>query len=280
MWKVTPPTIPVSQVLDACASTVTDSAKKARYLAASNAMTQAEAEFWHALQITNLHNFPQSKNVLNVTKAEMEWLYTQKMARQEASGRQLYDQIKMAAPNGKCPLCGRGAVYSLDHHLPKAHYVDLAISPKNLVPSCQDCNKSKLAAIPSIASEETINPYVDDVETATWLRARVVEVAPAAFLFFVDSPAEWPQVMRNRVSSHFRNFKLRKFYASEAATLLANIRTYLSLSVAKQGVNGIRAYCHEMAESCLVAHRNSWEAAAYTAMAESDWFCNGGYAQK
>jgi len=211
-------------------------------------------------------------------KADMIWLYDQKMAAARSPGRAFYDTIKMAAPSGKCPLCGRGAVYSLDHHLPKTKFAKLTITPINLVPSCQDCNKTKTQAVPGLATEETLHPYVDNIDGHVWLRARVIEVAPAALFYFAEPPVAWSQMLQGRVRNHFRIFKLRKAYASEGATLIGNIRGFLERSVAKQGAQGIRDYLVDMAASCRDVRQNSWEAASYTAMAESDWFCDGGYA--
>ena len=40
----------------------------------------------------------------------------------------------------KCPFCGIGTVSTLDHYLPKSKYPALAITPKNMIPACRDCN--------------------------------------------------------------------------------------------------------------------------------------------
>jgi hypothetical protein len=278
MWRVTAPTISVAAVLAACVTTIGDPIRKANFQATSGDLTEAAAAFWTALETTTLYQLPEIDTVGGMTKDDMIWLYNQKMVPAKSPARSLYDTIKMAAPSGKCPLCGRGTVYSLDHHLPKTKFADLTITPSNLVPACQDCNKTKTQATPTLAAEETIHPYVDDIDADIWLRARVVEVAPAALFYFADPPALWPQMMQRRVRNHFRVFKLRKGYASEGATLLSNIRGYLESSVAKQGAQGIREYLLDQALSCRMNRQNSWEAASYTALGESDWFCDGGYA--
>jgi len=277
MWKIDAPTITVQTVLTSCVTNIADGIKKAGYEAISDDLSAAEGIFLAALQTTTLHEMSTVATVGEMSNTDMIWLYEQKMVPEKSPGRPFYDALKMAAPHGKCPLCGRGNVYSLDHHLPKTKFADLTITPANLLPSCQDCNKTKTQTTPTLSAEETIHPYTDDIDGAIWLRARVVEVAPAALFFYADPPSTWPITLRWRVKNHFRVFKLRKAYASEGANLIANARGNLIRNVSKQGPAGIRAYLADQAESCRDVRLNSWEAASYSALSESDWFCNGGY---
>jgi hypothetical protein len=109
----------VASVLAACVSTIADPDRKAGFAATGVDLTLAADEFWAALEGTSLHQLEETDEVGDMDLADMIWLYEQKMAAAKSPGRTFYDATKMAAPNGKCPLCGRGAVYSLDHHLPK-----------------------------------------------------------------------------------------------------------------------------------------------------------------
>jgi hypothetical protein len=210
----------------------------------------------------------------------MIWLYNSKMAHAKSPGRAMYDEIKMAAPFGRCPLCGRGSVYTLDHHLPKAVYPDLAITPANLIPSCQDCNKNKTQVAPQTRAEETLHPYFDNVDGEIWLRARVIEESPAAILFFVLPPPSWTETLAARVHNHFKLYKLKTLFASLAAEEISNIRGHLAGPQADSGRFGIRDHLLSIAASHRSTRLNSWQAATYAAMADSDWFCEGGFALK
>ena len=79
-----------------------------------------------------------------VTADEMSNLYDFRMAKKHGPGRQIYDRLISVPAYGRCPLCGQGKVWTLDHHLPKKQYPGFAVTPANLVPSCMDCNKAKL----------------------------------------------------------------------------------------------------------------------------------------
>jgi len=278
MWPLASPPRLVGSVLTTCISNIADPADKAAYEDAAPLLLAAEDQFRVAAQNNSLYQFPATTMVGTRTVKQMGWLYTRKMADPKAPGRAIYDEIRMAAPNGRCPLCGRGVVYTLDHHLPKAHYPDLALTPINLVPACQDCNKNKSNALPATAAEETLHPYFDNVEGDIWLHARVIEVAPAAVLYSVVPPAIWSPTLAMRVRNHFKIYRLRSLYASLAAEEVSNIRTLLAGPHARAGPQGVREYLTSVSASHRETRQNTWQAAAYSAMASSDWFCAGGFA--
>jgi hypothetical protein len=278
MWPLASPTRLVGSVLTTCISNIADPAVKTAYEDTAPLLLAAEDHFRNAAQSNLLHRFPETTMVGTRTVKQMGWLYTRKMADPKAPGRAIYDEIRMASPNGRCPLCGRGVVYTLDHHLPKARYPDVALTPINLVPACQDCNKNKANALPAMAAEETLHPYFDNVEGDIWLYARVIEVAPAAVFFSVVPAPTWSTTLSMRVRNHFATYRLRSLYASLAAEEVSNIRHLLAGPHTRSGPQGVREYLTSVSASHRETRRNTWQAAAYSAMASSDWFCAGGYA--
>ena len=159
-----------------------------------------------------------------------------------------------------------------------AHYPALAVVPVNLVPACSDCNKTKLASVPHAPEDVSIHPYFDDVAKERWLYVKVVEVAPATLQFRMEPSTAWDPLLAERARRHFRQLKLSWLYGSEAAEELLNIRHLLIELNTSGGAVNIRAYLEEHAESCLAGRLNGWRGATYEAWAESDWFCNGGFA--
>jgi hypothetical protein len=207
----------------------------------------------------------------------MEAVYTQRMAKKAAPGRDAYDELFNSAPNGKCPLCGHRTVSTLDHHLPKAHYPVLAVVPLNLVPACGDCNKAKLAALPTSANHETLHPYYDNIEGDRWLVAEVVVGTPAALRFRVQPPANWSAVLADRVALHFRTLGLGTLYSAEGADELLNIRGQLETIHAAGGAALVETELRERSASCRRARLNGWRTAAFEAFADSAWFCDVGF---
>lgn len=216
-------------------------------------------------------------DIWGVKKEEMINVYTQRMVKKDSAGRQTYDKLLASPVHGRCPLCGQGLVNTLDHHLPKSLYPALAVVPTNLIPSCFDCNKAKLDIKPISAEYETIHPYFDDIETDLWLHARVIEESPTGIQFFVKAPENWNDVKSKRVKHHFKTFKLSSLYTSLAASELSGIQYSLANLFSKVGDQGVEAYLREEASSREKVYLNSWQTAMYKALADSYWFCSGGF---
>jgi hypothetical protein len=278
MIKLDRPIQDAKDVFVTCISRVRDAKLKARLEGVTQAVVDASVEFDFAAEHNLLHQIATQKSVGGVvSRAEMEAVYTQRMAKQGAPGRDVYDALFTSAPQGKCPLCGHRAVTTLDHHLPKARYPALAVAPLNLVPSCSDCNKSKLVSVPTNANEEMLHPYFDDIDGDRWLAAKVIHERPATLLFFVDAPTHWSDRLRSRVVRHFQTLRLGSLYASEAADELLNIRHQLGDMHKTGGAKLIQIELRERAISCQQARRNGWRTATYEAFADSQWFCDGGF---
>ena len=277
MLKLDRPAYSAEDAFASCISRVRLPALKARLTGATQTIVDASDAYEVAGDAQALHQIVREPLVNGtVTTAEMEAVYTDRMAKQTGPGRIIYDEI-FAAAKGRCPLCAHRAVTTLDHHLPKALYPALAVTPLNLVPSCSDCNKAKLARIPHSAEDVSIHPYFDDVDRERWLFAEVVEVAPASLRFWTEPSATLDALLAKRLRRHFRGLNLSALYGSEAAEELLNIRYLLSSLQASGGAAFVRAYLNEHAESCLAGRLNGWRRAAYEAWATSDWFCEGGF---
>lgn len=277
MLKLDKPAQTALDTFTLCISRVKNVNLKTRLNAATGAVVAASAAYDVAGPLQNLHSIPRTAPVVAVTKDEMETVYTQRMAGSKGPGRPIYDEIFASAPNGRCPLCAHRNVMTLDHHLPKAHYPALAVSPLNLVPSCTDCNKAKLAGFPTTAQEVGIHPYYDDVDSEAWLVASVVPTSPSALLFEVQAVAAWDPILMQRVRNHFKDLKLAALYASQSAEELLNIRYSLHQTYGAGGPNAVRDELTAKANSCRNARRNGWRTAAYFAWASDDWFCDGGF---
>jgi hypothetical protein len=265
-------------VFATCISRIRDPDLKLRMGSIAHLVVAASAEFDRLAAKSRLHKFVRQTVVGGaVSTAEMKAVYTQRMAKKTAPGRDAYDELFNSAPNGKCPLCGHRTVSTLDHHLPKAHYPVLAVVPLNLVPACGDCNKSKLAALPTTANQEALHPYYDNIEGDQWLFADVVMGTPAALRFRVQAPANWSAVLADRVELHFKTLGLGALYSAEGADELLNIRTQMQTIHAAGGAALVEIELRERAASCRRAGINGWRTAAFEAFAKSAWFCAGGF---
>lgn len=278
MIKLDAPVLLPGDVFATCISRIRDPNLKLKMGSIEHLVVAASADFDRLAAQTRLHQFARQAVIGGViSTAEMEAVYTQRMAKKAAPGRDAYDELFNSAPNGKCPLCGHRTVSTLDHHLPKAHYPVLAVVPLNLVPACGDCNKAKLAALPTSANHETLHPYYDNIEGDRWLVAEVVVGTPAALRFRVQPPANWSAVLADRVALHFRTLGLGTLYSAEGADELLNIRGQLETIHAAGGAALVKTELRERSASCRRARLNGWRTAAFEAFADSAWFCDVGF---
>ncbi|WP_129856382.1 HNH endonuclease [Streptomyces albidoflavus] len=282
MWQVDRPKYTAGNSFRVCISRIQDPELKKRLRKAETFVITAAASYAASAESVTLHSLEQGDFIPDgVTKEELTSVYTSRMAKKKAVGRHIYDELILAAEDGRCPLCGQRPVSTLDHHLPKTLYPALVVDPLNLVPACADCNKLKRDVAPHSSEEETIHPYFDKIECDPWLRADVIDVAPAAVRFSVSPPENWSSTLTKRVRHHFKTFGLASLYASQAAQEVGNIRYYLTQlyeADTTQGAQRVSDHLREQAESRRQAHINSWQTATYSALADSSWFCQGGFA--
>lgn len=278
MWPLERPTLSAQSVFTTCISRVRDPDLAARLARATPTIVAASVQLDDAGRRHQLHEIaPHYEVSPDITVGEMEKIYTQRMAKTGAPGREIYDEIFASGPTGRCPLCMQRFVGALDHHLPKAHYPALAVEPLNLLPACRDCNTAKRDSIPTSAEDVPLHPYFDDLGDEIWLTAKVVQSRPSALLFAITRSKDWDDTLAARVNRHFQSLGLAALYASEAGEELINIRHQLRILQNADPENGVREELERRAHSCAAARINGWRPAAYRAWSEDTWFCSGGY---
>jgi len=96
-------------------------------------------------------------------------------------------------------------------------------------------------------------------------------------MFFANPPSHWEKLLSARVRYHFEVFELDALYGSHAADELLNIRHSVKKMFELGGKNAVRVFLQESAISRSAAFKNSWQAAMYTGLSNSTWYCEGGF---
>ncbi len=204
MRKIDKPTAVSKDVYLTCVNMVQNANLKARLTAAQDLITEASEEFEQKVTTGTMHTIARENMVNgNLTKKELELVYTYRMAAKKASGRPIYDSILLSAKLGICPFCSQRQATTLDHYLPKTEYPRLTVVPINLVPCCKDCNDIKDILFPLAANQELIHPYYDDIENDSWLKASVIPSSPCTIQYSVVPPNTWTALLASRVLFHF-----------------------------------------------------------------------------
>jgi 5-methylcytosine-specific restriction endonuclease McrA len=272
------PTDNAKDVFLTCISKVQNPELKSALTKLAPAIVTISNEYEGLATKHSLHKVRQQKRFsAPITIAEIIKVYTQRMVPADTPGHEIYNRIKANAPGGKCPLCKRGLVTTVDHYLDKAAYPMLSVVPLNLVPACKDCNWTKNKhPLPSSSSDETLHPYFDDLGTSAWIKATIIK-KPFGVVFAVKPKKSWTTVTQKRVEKHFNLFELGEQYAKESASELTSIKYGLIQSFNAGGSEAVKTDLQKQAKSRGDNDKNTWSAALYSAIASSNWFCSGGF---
>jgi hypothetical protein len=275
MWGVTRPDHEPGTVFEQCISNAREPLKSG-LAAATDAVVDAAELYEKAADAKQLHVVQQTSSIGAVSASDMTKVYTDRMVPADAPGRMIYAHI-YGLSDGRCPMCLHGRVRTLDHFLPKSLFPLLSVVPLNLVPCCNDCNKAKQNKVPTSAEAVTMHPYFDAFDDDPWLTAEVLETHPAAFRFYVSPPPSWDAVTILRAEKHFDTFGLAELYAVQAGRELSGVSKYIAGLHGSNGNQGVKEHVTEMAVSRGQPHLNCWQAAMYSAMSQSPWFCSEGF---
>jgi len=285
MRAIVAPVYNVQTVYQTCTNSINDVVLGARLNMVTNNVVLAAQDYYQKAAAKKLYLIPPNNShnddivVGAVTKQELKDVYSVHFVGRTKPARVFYDQLLSNAPLGRCPFCGFGHASTLDHYLPKTTFPLVAVVPHNLVPACKDCNTGKGTAIAITEEAQYLHPYFDHQHFVSeqWLYAEVEPTVPANIRFYVTPPQHWDDVSKNRVQSHFNDFKLSARYSVEASNQLACLRDTLVTYHEMLGVDGVKQHLEIEARSNFRLHSNSWQTAMFQALAASNWYCNGGF---
>lgn len=173
--------------------------------------------------------------IAEMTKSDLVGIYSQYFVARGKPARKIYDDLIVAARE-RCPFCGGiGRPRNLDHFLPKARFPQFSVFPKNLVPSCRDCNfDGKSARFATCPEEQLIQPYADNDKffSEQWIFAEFsgsISDPQAKLEYFVSAPDDWSAVDRRRAMTHFDTFELSVRYAVKAAEQRGTVVSQIGL---------------------------------------------------
>lgn len=285
MRNLTPPPLKTETVFGDCVSSVGNAIKAASFRRAKRLIEDAEADYLAAAQKHLLFQLPASQEDNDdllfevLSKSDIKGLYSDQLVPANKPARPHYDKLLISSPQRRCPFCGFGRATTLDHFLSKSDYPWLAIVPRNLVPACKDCNHGKSTSRALTADEQILHPYFESSELANdqWLFASVIQSKPLSIEYRAEPPSTWDSALRRRVERHFIDFDLKARFSIEAATEVGPLRLSLKSLAVSAGRLGIKQHLTAVATGEYEYFKNSWKTALYQALAQSDWYIDGGY---
>ena len=161
---------------------------------------------------------------LEKIEKDKEYLeYMKKMYSERFSNKQytnIYQYYRKIRSSQKiCPYCNYfiREVRQLDHFLPKSIFPSLAITVKNLVPICKDCNELKGDYFSKGNLKQLIHPYygIDIEEISEFLKCKIIEQDNIGFKFYINKLDEWDSITFENVKFHFEKLKLDELYLAD-----------------------------------------------------------------
>lgn len=188
----------------------------------------------------------------------------------------LRSRLKLAAP--KCPYCGFGEIYELDHHLPRNVYRLLSIYARNLIPCCHACNHKKGAHAEESPDRQIAHVYLEDFPAARFMYANVdVSRNGLRVTFFVERCVGMSEDLFRRLQFQFKHFELNARYQPEIDTLIGSLRSSIE-DAAKGGPESLVAWLTKTRDTLESQFGlNDWRPALLDSLCRSNEFCQGGY---
>lgn len=208
-----------------------------------------------------------------LTKKHLMDLYTDHMVAAGGAPRQIYDDILTAAKD-ICPSCGGlGQASTLDHFLPKANFPAYAVTPRNLVPSCKDCNTGKNASFGAAVHQQTLHPYLDQDHffSERWIVASVQRSNPVLITFECRPPIHWNWTDQNRALSHFISYRIPSRFSVQAGGEVTKVIELRTKSLRRLPPEDFQEFLQDNADTTDFV-LNGWSRTMYLALANTDWF--------
>jgi hypothetical protein len=275
MAMVSPPDFSVEDNLKLCVTRKVKTRFGTKFLFVQNAMVADESKY---RTIAPAFCGFVSSNCESSLAEEVEKLYLNRMVKKNGSGRSSYDKILVLSPI--CPYCLERTSETLDHFLPKVKFKLLAITPLNLIPSCETCNRKKSDGDMLLHDKQFIHPYFETLFGFKWLGAKVKGAGADRPLveFFVDQTSVSEPLLATRIEHQFVKLALGRLYSIQAGVEVNSLRETLQVMHDASGINGVRRELEELEAQWSGSSDKVWKAVMFKALAESDWYCSRGFA--
>lgn len=174
--------------------------------------------------ISNLENartfYDRDKERMDTDKKYHDYMknkYTQFSRKGNKIYKKVYNEIILS--NNVCAYCNlrNRDVAELDHFFPKASFPSLAITVKNLIPSCTYCNHPKKEKFP--LDYVLLHPYYDNclLDVYEYLKYTIKEFRGHKIIgdFYIIKSGNMDDKTYNRIKKHFEFFNLNKYYKKD-----------------------------------------------------------------
>ncbi|KHT11670.1 hypothetical protein RC95_20545 [Pectobacterium brasiliense] len=228
-----------------------------------------------------LHQYIDKAEDMGWDKNHLLYLYNSRLSKNGTTARKYYNLLKSYSADNKCTLCHISDADSLDHFLPKEYFPSLTISPNNLIPSCNKCNRKKLEYFANQKDAQLIHPRFEGYYNTLWLVAHFDEsqnrivVMPNKYIYHEGS-TEYHRILKHvsrlGITTSYEANAMRKVREIVRATRI-NTNLTLKKAVIKE-IETLQANLEECTEAKFTF--DMWKWITCQALLESDYFLANG----
>lgn len=228
-----------------------------------------------------LHQYIDKSEDMGWSKDYLLYLYNSRLSKNGTTAREYYNFLKAYSVDNKCTLCHISDADSLDHFLPKEHFPSLTISPNNLIPSCDKCNRKKLGYFTNQKEAQLIHPRFEGFYQTLWLVAHFDEsqnrivVMPNKYIYDEGS-TEYYRILKHvgrlGITAAYETNAMRKVREIVRATRVNNNLT-LREAVMKE-IETLQANFEECTKAKFTF--DMWKWITCQALLKSDYFLTNG----
>lgn len=132
-----------------------------------------------------------------------------------------------------CQYCTVNSVNSLDHFVPKDLFPEFSVHPRNLVPSCTECNSKKLARWLNNNQHFFLNLYIDLLPKSQYLfvELHIVSLNNIDVNFKVDNPNNIPLPLYTIITSHYEELDLFQRFKDKSGDVIIELTNSIQASL-------------------------------------------------
>ncbi len=211
-------------------------------------------------------------NVLDTVRPYLQAAYNEV----QIGGRLAALRQRLLASTDQCPYCGFGEPRDLDHYLPRSIYGELAIYPRNLIPSCSACNNAKRKVVPGLGPAHgpgLIHAYFQDLPDIDFLKADIAFGGGALEVRFWIDDVNLGVALGPKLQFQLDRLKLNERYRAQINKFISEQRVAM-LMFNEMGAELFAQYLGRCADSLRTSYgRNDWRVALLRALSEHPEFC-------
>lgn len=144
--------------------------------------------------------------------------------------------------NSTCQNCTIGEVNSFDHFIPKNEFVEFVVNPKNLFPSCTNCNSIKGSTWRNRTKRVFLNLYLDKLpeEQYLFVRFNTVTNGRIDFSFYLDNRTGISPVLFEMIEHHYHNLNLFQRFRENSDSVITELQNSITAALQYDNFNRIK----------------------------------------